>query len=710
MRTELDVLLGKIDDPALRADIASQVGRLRSKRTFGLVFEDHLPERVHLFEHPIRAGLKVVLRDNRDSAIYEVLAVRGKQVTARKIRSSNGGQLAPGEPVQDEKLPIASVVVIADFGDPIFPGLRHLGSVRRGGEKPAHVVIKGENHHVLEALQFTHAGRIDCIYIDPPYNSGARDWKYDNNYVDDNDAYRHSKWLAFMERRLQLAKQLLKPEDSVLIVTIDEKEYLRLGLLLEQTFPGSKVQMVSTLINPASVARAGSFGRSDEYIFFVSIGSASPQRVRLDREWVSGKGRTHTGNIRWDLLRRSGEGAARKDSPGCFYPIYVDAKGKIAHVGSALRSGVSKAPVRKGCVAVLPIRKNKTQGRWQWTPETLKDRLKQGRVRISGSKTKGYVVNILKDGEYKKIERGEFKIAGKAPDGSVIVDDIGTETVLAVPGSQWRISSHDATQYGSRLLTEVLLPGRKFPFPKSLYAVEDTLRFFVQDKPNAVILDFFGGSGTTAHAVARLNKQDGGKRQSIIVTNNEISPEEAEELREQGYSPGDKKWEAQGIFEYVTRPRITTAITGRTPANKPLAGDYKFTDEFPMSKGFEENVEFFELSYLDAEEVELNTSFEGVSPMLWLRAGAKGEILTSALDSQGNPLPFACTGNYGILFNPDRWRSFAEKLPTSARAAFVVTDSQTTFSGIISELPTGLDTVRLYENYLSTFTINRGHF
>ncbi len=92
---------------------------------------------------------------------------------------------------------------------------------------------------------FTHAGKVDCIYIDPPYNSGARDWKYNNDYVDDTDAYRHSKWLAFMERRLKLAKELLNPDDSVLIVTIDEKEYLRLGLLLEQTFPAARIQMVT---------------------------------------------------------------------------------------------------------------------------------------------------------------------------------------------------------------------------------------------------------------------------------------------------------------------------------------------------------------------------------------------------------------------------------------------------------------------------------
>ncbi|MGH9894494.1 MAG: DNA methyltransferase, partial [bacterium] len=238
MRSELDVLLDKVDDPILRADIRSQVDRLRAKRAFGLVFESHLPERVRLPGHPVRIGMKVAYRDKPASPAFEVLAITGEIVTLRKVRNPDGSFLSAGQvaEVADETSQLDSLVVIADFGEPVFPGLRHLGSVERGGNKPAHVVIKGENHHVLEALQFTHAGKVDCIYIDPPYNTGARDWKYDNNYVDETDDYRHSKWLAFMERRLLLAKELLNPENSVLIVTIDEKEYLRLGLLLEQVF------------------------------------------------------------------------------------------------------------------------------------------------------------------------------------------------------------------------------------------------------------------------------------------------------------------------------------------------------------------------------------------------------------------------------------------------------------------------------------------
>ncbi len=154
--------------------------------------------------------------------------------------------------------------MIADFREPIYPGLRSTETVEQGGGKPFHLVINGENFHVLEALTFAHRGRVDCIYIDPPYNTRDKDWKYNNDYVDSDDAYRHSKWLAMMERRLLVARELLKPDNSVLIVTIDEKEYLRLGLLLQQIFVGQKIQMVSSVINGQGSARKSQMSRVDE--------------------------------------------------------------------------------------------------------------------------------------------------------------------------------------------------------------------------------------------------------------------------------------------------------------------------------------------------------------------------------------------------------------------------------------------------------------
>src|SRR6202035_496972 len=108
-----------------------------------------------------------------------------------------------------QQVAVADLIVVAEFKDYIYPGLVSTEKVGRGDDKPFHTVINGENFHVLEALTFTHRGKIDAIYIDPPYNSGAKDWKYNNDYVEREDLYRHSKWLAMMERRLQVARSLL---------------------------------------------------------------------------------------------------------------------------------------------------------------------------------------------------------------------------------------------------------------------------------------------------------------------------------------------------------------------------------------------------------------------------------------------------------------------------------------------------------------------
>src|SRR5205814_5795794 len=141
--------------------------------------------------------------------------------------------------------------------------------------------------------------------------------------------------------------------------------------------------------------------------------------------------------------------------------------------------------------------------------------------------------------------------------------------------------------------------------------------FFVADKPTSVILDFFAGSGTTAHAVMRLNKQDGGRRQCISVTNNEVSVDEQKALRESGLRPGDPDWEALGICDYITKPRITAAVIGKTPDGESIKGDYKFTDEFSMADGFEENVEFFTMTYEAPRPLAHNRSFEAIASLLW---------------------------------------------------------------------------------------------
>ncbi len=694
-------------DAQLGADLEREFRVLSSRLPFGLNFERHRPEAVELPQRPVRKGDKVRILPERGSTARGGLRL-WQVARIAKIGQKKLAELEPldGPDQQSCKVPLEDLIVVAEFRDTIYPGLVSTGQVARGGaDKPCHTVINGENYHVLKALTWTHRGKVDAIYIDPPYNTGAKDWKYNNDYVEGDDLYRHSKWLAMMERRLLLARELLNPTDSVLICAIDEKEYLRLGLLLEQTFPEAAIQMVSTQINPAVVARAGRFGRSDEYIFIVMFGRAAPQRVALDREWVSARGRTHTGNIRWDLLRRSGEGASRSDSPGCFYPIYVDPVAKRVHsVGEALPDGISTAPEKKGVVAVLPIRKNGSEGRWQWTPSTFRERLQQGRVKISGSKSKGYVVSIIKDGEFAKITGGEFSLSGYDDSGALQVETKEVSSVLAVPGTQWRLSSHDATQYGTRLLAN-FIPDRKFPFPKSLYAVEDCLRFFVNDKRAAIVVDFFAGSGTTAHAVMRLNRQDGGRRQCICVTNNEVAADEQKSLRENGLRPGDTEWEQWGICDYITKPRIAAAISGKTPDGRPISGDYKFTDEFPMAEGFEENTEFFTLTYETPVSVGHHAAFARIAPLLWLRAGSRGQRI-DRLPATG----WAVVDAYGLLVDVDNAAPFYKAVAkvSELRVAYIVTDDERRFQAITRHLPAHVEPVRLYESYLINFSFANG--
>ena len=714
IRNELDVLLDKVQDAALRADLRSQIDRLKQKRSFGLVFEQHIPERVRLPQHPIRVGSQVVTRDADDSPTYEVISIEDGVATIEVIRDADGAYLtAPEHDGLGEYAPVDSVVVISDFGEPVLPGFRYLGAVERGGDKPYHVVINGENHHALQALRFTHAGRVDCIYIDPPYNSGARDWKYNNDYVDDNDAYRHSKWLAFMERRLKLAKQLLNPENSVLIVTIDEKEYLRLGMLLEQIFAGSLIQMVSSVVKPGGTSRVRGFSRVAEYLFFVFLGSAD---IIWTGDNMLGAGTDSRSALSesslWEGMVRRGIGVVRKQRPKQFYPIYVDPEvARIVGAGDPLDPDASRddAPAMPGATVVWPMKDDGTEGFWQLSPSGLEKARRNGTVRVGSfnAKTGQFRIQYMKAKKAKAVADGTVAALGKDQNGVVILDLASSSlSVESTPRTVWNRAAHDASVGGAGMLNR-MLPGRKFPFPKSLYAVEDALRFIVGKKPDAVVLDFFAGSGTTAHAVARLNRQDGGRRQSIMITNNEVSVDEAKDLRARGLRQGDPEWEALGIFEHITRPRVEAAITGRTPNGDPIAGDYKFADEFPMGDGFEENAAFLELRYLDADDVALGLAYDDIAPLLWLRAGGRGPI-APRLDAAGSPLPYVWTEQYGVLFDEDRWRAFVADRPDGAKAAFIVTYSPTVFAGVAAELPPRIDTVRLYDTYLSLFQPGRG--
>ncbi len=690
-------LIRQITDPDLRDRIQKEVNRLAKQKKFGLVFEEHLPECTPLYDIPVHRGGKVALKAGDVSDFYQVL----------NVEDGNALCIKRGE-TEAVAFPVDALVTIAEFGQPIYPYLQPIDTVCNAPDSDLwHTLIEADNYYALQLLEYLYAGKVDCIYIDPPYNTGARDWKYNNDYVDSSDSYRHSKWLSFMERRLKLAKRLLNPKNSVLIITIDEKEYLHLGCLLEEMFPEARIQMISSAINPAGGARLSEFGRIDEYIFFIMFGSAAPEKIKISREWVSSKGRTHTGNIRWDLLKRSGTiGAERHSSPGCFYPIYVNTEtGKIEVIGESLPQNVSQAPEIDGLTCILPIRDNGTEGRWQWSIDKLKKGISQGRVHIGGNKNRGFTVYVLKDGEYEKILNGEFEVISHGINGEIIVSDIDTQHVIAVPSTQWHIASHDATQYGARLLLK-FFEDKRFAYPKSLYAVYDCIRFFLANKPNAIIVDFFAGSGTTLHAVNLLNTEDKGQRRCIMVTNNEVSEVEAKTLSAQGYKPGDKEWEKLGIARYVTWPRTVCSIEGHDINGLPLKGNY-LGSGLPMADGFRANVAFFKLGFLDKTHVSLGLQFKEMLPLIWMKAGAKGKCPEIAGDTPD--MLILPENKFAVLVNEQAFAVFEEALAEhpEIQTVFLATDYEVNYRSMVKNLNVK-HSYQLCRDYLDHFRLSGG--
>ncbi len=560
-------LIEQIADEGLRARIREEMVRLKGQNKFGLVYENHEPECAMLPDVKIRRGSTVARKEGKLEQIFVVKAIEGGDAVCLVLGAEEG---------KEERIALDSLVAVAEFGEPIYPYLKPLERVENASDSDLwHTLIEADNFHALQLLAYLYAGKVDCIYIDPPYNTGARDWKYNNDYVDSSDQYRHSKWLSMMEKRLKLAKKLLNPADSVLIVTIDEKEYLHLGCLLEQMFPEARIQMVSSCIMPGGVSRQNEFSRSDEYLFFVKFGSSSPSPMQLGIEWMGGVKNTSKNKVHWEGLLRTGTNNMRYDRPNLFYPVLVSNNGKtFVGVGDSLSIEEDRTnyAIPEGCKAIWPIHTDGTEGCWRIGREKLLELQKEHVVRLGGFTPRGMAINYLKNGEYKKVLDGTYKIIGVKSDNSYELDDSEYKPSF-VPCTQWTIPSHDASRQGAGLLLKIF-QDKRFSFPKSLYAVHDALRFFVANKPNALIVDFFAGSGTTLHAVNLLNKEDGGKRRCIMVTNNEVSEDEAIALKAKGYKPGDEEWERLGIARYVNWPRTQCSIKGVDVNGKAIVGDY----------------------------------------------------------------------------------------------------------------------------------------
>lgn len=568
----MDDLIEQIEDARLRARLHQEWAATVREKKFGLVFQQHLPELLPLPKAKPRRGDLVSLRGGSLKDLWRIRRVANGVAFCNKPGSN--GQAGRAEP---DQFPLEKLTVVRQFGEAIFPSLNLVDQVVNAKPGAAwHTLIEADNYHALQLLDYLYGGQVDCIYIDPPYNTGARDWKYNNDYVDGNDAWRHSKWLSFMHKRLRLAKRLLKPDIGVLIVTIDEHEVHHLGMLLEEIFPEAYRQLVTIVINQKGVAQ-GRLSRAEEYALycFAPGVTLSPHHDDLLSPDRSESKRFQT--PRWEWLLRGGTNSRREDRPGLFFPILVDpALRKIVSIGDPLpvdqQPDLRRIRDRK---TAWPLRKDGSFGNWRVSPPTLRTLLAKGYVKLGGfDEARGtWTVLYLGEKAQNQIDTGVIEIVNRHEvTGEVVIrySEAQQRSIKTV----WHRPLHDAGTYGSSMLRSILGEGGRFSFPKSIYATRDAIAAVVRDRPHALVIDFFAGSGTTLNAVNLMNAVDGGERRCILVTNNEVSAEDVESLRERGLQPGDADWEAKGICRGVTWPRSKFTICGQRDDGTPLPGEY----------------------------------------------------------------------------------------------------------------------------------------
>jgi adenine-specific DNA-methyltransferase len=348
---------------------------------------------------------------------------------------------------------------------------------------PTNILIEGDNYHTLSVLNYTHSGKIDVIFIDPPYNTGNKSWKYNNQYVDKDDEYRHSKWLSFIKQRLSLTRSLLK-DDGIFVITIDDYEVFGLGLLLDEVFgENNRIGTVIVENNPRGRTTNTFFATCHEYyiVYAKDVNRAKVENIPLtDDQLALFNLNDDTSNYRLLPFRRSGGLSTPEERPNSYYPIYYSESSKKIDIVEFQNS-----------IKIYPVDSTGRKRVWRQTRPSLMLAVERGDIVIKKNDNK-YVV-YMKD----RVKTGRK------------------------PKTIWINSKYDASSNGTVLLQKLLGRAKAFDYPKSLYAVLDFLRVFISKKKEAVVLDYFAGSGTTGHAVLVMNKEDGGNRKYILCTNNE---------------------------------------------------------------------------------------------------------------------------------------------------------------------------------------------
>lgn len=398
--------------------------------------------------------------------------------------------------------------------------------VDHGGQ--LHFLIEGDNLASLKLLEKTHKGAIDVIYIDPPYNTGAKNWKYNNDYVDGTDTFKHSKWLSFMDRRLRLANKLLS-DSGVIVLTIDDYEVENITLLMNNIF-GEDHRLGTVVIknNPQGRSSVTGLQISHEYALFYGKKNAKIGRLPRNEEQLARyKERDEIGPFEWRNFRAQ----YSTESPKMAYPIFVKKDCSDFRIPQ-LRWDEEKKEyelLEQPCadeLITLPQDESGRMRNWKWSISTVKE---QKETEMGVRKDRSGNPTVYFKGRMKDLDM--------------------------LPYTFWDNPAYSASTFGANLLSDLIGKG-KFNYPKSLYAVIDSLKVANAHK-NSTVLDFFAGSGTTAHAVLELNKADGGNRRFIMCTNNE-----------------------NGICKEVTYERIRTAIERE---GYPASLKYYKVDYVPIS-------------------------------------------------------------------------------------------------------------------------------
>ena len=450
-------------------------------------------------------------------------------------------------------------------------------------------LLEGDNLHSLRLLEKTHRGRIDVIYIDPPYNTGSKDFVYDDAYVDDNDGYKHSKWLSFMNQRLLSARNLLK-NDGVLVISIGYQEVNNLMLLCQEIFSDRQVACVT--IQTSGGKPNGGFTYVHEYIIFVTPNDFQPRKM----SFTGGISRSPFEGLTLSTFDKT-------TRPNQAYPIFIDRETmNIVGVGKSLTERVNEGTYSgeladfpfdfdeapEGTAALWPISSKGAECVWRLIPERLKNDWEKGYLKVSKNKSKvnpnEYSVQYLPEGVISKIKSGELEVVGQEPGAPTLVFGENKTVGGEIP-TIWTEKDFHTTK-GTAAIKEIF-GDKRFSYPKPLELIVEILRAVT--KTDSIVLDFFAGSGTTGQACLELNKQDSGNRRFIVCTNNE----------------GD-------ICNSVTYPRLQTIFSGVR------------IDGSTYSDGIPANLKYYRTDFVARDEEYLSDALlEHIAEMVQLEHGVR---------------------------------------------------------------------------------------